>query len=162
MILSIFSCVCWPFACLWGDVYLRPFAHLKKCFKMYDLSSCLAALGRRCCLRASSGCGEQGPLSRCSAQISHCGDLSCGALARGHVGFSSCSTKAQYLQLLGSRAQAQKLWCTGPDTPQHVESSGPSIEPMSPALVGWIFNHLTTREVLFMFELSFFFFLLEL
>ena len=162
MILSIFSCVFWPFACLWGDVYLRPFAHLKKCFKMYDLSSCLAALGRRCCLRASSGCGEQGPLSRCSAQISHCGDLSCGALARGHVGFSSCSTKAQYLQLLGSRAQAQKLWCTGPATPQHVESSRPSIEPMSPALVGWIFNHLTTREVLFMFELSFFFFLLEL
>ena len=125
---------------------------------MYYLSSCLAALGRHCCLRAFSGCGEQGPLSGCSAQVSHCGDLSCcGALASGHMGFSSCSTKAQCLQLLGSRAQAQKLWCTGPATPQHVESSGPSTEPMSPALAGWIFNHLTTREVLFTFELSFFF-----
>ena len=136
MILSIFSCVCWPFACLWGNVYSRPFAHLKKCFKICYLSWYLAVLGLHCCLRAFSGCDEQGQPSSCSAQISHCGDLSgCGPLARGHT---ASVLAAQRLSTCSSWAPGHRRnnWRTGPASPQHVESSGPSIEPMSPALAG--------------------------
>ena len=50
----------------------------------------------------------QGLLSSCSMQSSHCSGISrCGARARRHPGFRSCSTWAQQLWLLGSRAQAQ-------------------------------------------------------
>ena len=35
------------------------------------------------------------------------------ARALGPVGFTSCGPWAQELQLLGSRAQAQELWCMG-------------------------------------------------
>ena len=40
------------------------------------------------------------------------------------AGFSSCGTWAQQLWFLGSRAQAQYLWCTGLLAPWHVGSSG--------------------------------------
>ena len=36
----------------------------------------------------------------------------------------------------GSRLQAQKLWCTGLVTPQHVGSTLTGIKPMSPVLAG--------------------------
>ena len=39
------------------------------------------------------------------------------------MGFSSCGTWAQQLQLLGSGAQAQQLWCMGLFALQHVGSS---------------------------------------
>ena len=46
-------------------------------------------------------------LSSCTGQASHCSDFSCcRAQAPGCVGFHSCSTWAQMLRLLGSRAQA--------------------------------------------------------
>ena len=37
----------------------------------------------------------------------------CRAWALGCVGFSTCSTWAQYSWYSGSRARAQKLWLTG-------------------------------------------------
>ena len=110
-----------------------PFKKLKKNFLFIFIFGCA---GSSLLLEAFSGCGEQGPLSSCSAQISHCGDLSCGARALGHMGFSSCSTKSQDLQFPGSRAQVQWLWGIGPATPQHVDSSRPGLEPLSPALAG--------------------------
>ena len=50
------------------------------------------------------------------------------------VGFSSCSSWAQYLQLLGSGTQAQQLWCLGLVAPQHAEfSQREGIKCVSPA-----------------------------
>ena len=45
--------------------------------------------------RAFSSCGEQGLLSSCGAQASHCSELSCcRARAPGRMAFSSCSSQA--------------------------------------------------------------------
>ena len=55
-----------------------------------------------------SNCGKQGLLSSCSALASHFGGFSCyEARVLGRLGFSSCNVRAQFLRLLGSRAQAQ-------------------------------------------------------
>ena len=55
-----------------------------------------------------SKCGEPGLLSSCSARTSHRGDFpSCRSQALEHLGFSSCGTWTQWLQLPASRAQAQ-------------------------------------------------------
>ena len=51
-----------------------------------------------------------------------------------HTGISRCSTWAQELQLLGSRAQAQKLWGRGLAALQHVGSSPIRDRTCSPAL----------------------------
>ena len=62
----------------------------------------------------SSSFSDQGLPSSCSAWASHCGGFShCGAQALGWAGFSSYGTWTQYLQLLGSRAQARWLWRAG-------------------------------------------------
>ena len=67
--------------------------------------------------RLFSNCREQGLLSSCRVQTSHCGGFSCcESRTRGHLG-------AQQLWLGGSRAQAQQLWCTGLLASQHVGSS---------------------------------------
>ena len=83
--------------------------------------------------------GCAGPLlllrlfSGCGAWASHWGDFSCcGAQAVGHVGFSSWGSRAPEHRLSTCGTQALVvLW--------HVRSSGPGIEPMSPALVGRFF-----------------------
>ena len=59
----------------------------------------------------------------CSVRASHCGGLSLRSTGSRRAGFSSCGTRAQELQLAGSRAQAQSLWRTGLVTPQHMGSS---------------------------------------
>ena len=69
--------------------------------------------------------------SRCNVQASHCG------------GFCSCSSWAQELWLLGSRALAQKLWCTGLVT----ESSWTRDQIYVPCIGEWIPYHWTTRGV---------------
>ena len=57
-----------------------------------------------------------GILSICGAQVSHCGGgfSWCRAWVLGHLGFSSCGTRAHSLWPPGSLAQAQELWCLGP------------------------------------------------
>ena len=56
---------------------------------------------------------------------------------------------AQLFGLLGSRAQAQQLWCTGLVALQQVESSQTRDRTRVPC-IGWrILNHQTTREVLY-------------
>ena len=50
----------------------------------------LTVLGLHCCVRAFSGCGEQGLLTSCGAWASHGNGFSCcRAQALGLVGFSS-------------------------------------------------------------------------
>jgi len=65
-----------------------------------------------------------GLFSSCSGQASHCGSFPCwGTWALEYVGFSSYGSWAQWFWLLGSRARAKQLWCTGFVAPWHVGSS---------------------------------------
>ena len=72
---------------------LSPSVFFKKIYLFIYLF--LAAPELCCCARAlSKSCGEQGLLSSCGAQASHCSGLSCGAQARGRSGFSGCGALA--------------------------------------------------------------------
>ena len=59
------------------------------------------------------------------------------------AGFSSCGTWFQQLWLVGSRAQAQYLWCTGLVAPRMWDLPRPGLEPVSLALAG---KFLTTAQ----------------
>ena len=52
-----------------------------------------------------------------------------------------------YLQLLGSRAQAQELWCANLDASSRVGSSQTRDQTHVPCTGRQILNHWTTREV---------------
>ena len=64
-----------------------------------------------------------------------------------YSGFRSCSTWARELQLPGSGAQAQWLWCTGLVAPQRLGSSQISDRTHVPCISKQILTHCTTREV---------------
>ena len=68
-------------------------------------------------------CGEQGLLSSCSAQASHCGGFCLRARDSRPMDFSNYSMWAQWLRLLSSRSQPRELWCRVLVTPQCVGSS---------------------------------------
>ena len=76
-----------------------------------------------------SACSEWGLLSSCGARASYC-----MASLLWSTGSSACGL--QQLWHVGSRAQAQQLWCVGLVAPNHVGSSRSGIEPLSPALAG--------------------------
>ena len=61
--------------------------------KIYLFVLFVAVLGLRCCVWASSGCGEPGLFSSCGAWASPWTSLF-GAQALGLVAFSSCSSEA--------------------------------------------------------------------
>ena len=88
-----------------------------------------------------------GLFSGSGAPPSHCGGFSCGrALGLWLLGFSSHSTWAHQLQLLGSRAQAQKLWHMGLVAPWHLESSWIRDLICVSCIGRQILYHWTTRE----------------
>ena len=65
-----------------------------------------------CCTWAFFRCGKRRLPSICGARVSHFSDFSyCRAQAQEHVGFSSCSSLAQQVQLTGSVVVAQRLIC---------------------------------------------------
>ena len=64
------------------------------------------------------------------------------------AGFSSCGSWAQQLWLVGSRAQAQQLWCKGLVAPQHVGSSRARVQTCVPSIGRRILNRWATREAL--------------
>ena len=76
-----------------------------------------AALSLHCYMGTFSSCGEQGLLSGCSAQASHCGAFSCCREQALEPRFRNCGSRAQLLR---------GMW----------DLSGPGIEPVTPALVG--------------------------
>ena len=83
--------------------------------------------------RLYSSFGEQGLLSSCSVQASHCGGFSCcRAQALGHTGFCSCGTRALECSLSSCGAWAQLF-----HNMQDYRGSG--IKPMSLALAGGFF-----------------------
>ena len=71
------------------------------------------------------------------------------------VGFSS-GTRAQQLWLVGSRVQAQQLWCTDLVAPRHVESSQTRAQTRVPCILAGRF--LTTAPL---GKSAFFFFFLK-
>ena len=76
---------------------------------LFIIYSFFAVLGLLCCAQTFSSCGEWELLSINSSGVwaSHCSGFSCRAQAPGHAGFSSCDKRAQKLQRMGSRVQAQ-------------------------------------------------------
>ena len=63
------------------------------------------------------------------------------------AGFTSCSTWAPRLWLVGSSAQAQQLWHTGLAAPWHVGSSRTRDQTCVPCIGRQVLNHCSTREV---------------
>ena len=61
-----------------------------------------AALSLHCYMGTFSSCGEQGPLSRCSAQASHCGAFSSCREQALEPRFRNCGSRAQLLRGMGS------------------------------------------------------------
>ena len=67
--------------------------------------------------------------------------LLCRALALGYIGFSSCSTWAQQMQLPGSRAGAKQLWHGGLVVARHVEPSWTRDRTRVSCFGRWILYH---------------------
>ena len=67
----------------------------------------LAVLGLHRCLQAFSGCGQRGLLFAAVRGLLVAVLLLLQSVGSGCENFSSCSRWTQYLQLPGSRAQAQ-------------------------------------------------------
>ena len=94
------------------------------------------------CAWAFSSRVEWGLLSSCGTRASHCDGFSCcEAWALG--------TQAQQMQLTGSRAPTQSLWCLGLITRQRVASSWIRDQICVPCIGRWIPNHWATKEVPF-------------
>ena len=72
---------------------------------------------------------------------------STGCRREGARGLSSCGNQAPQLWLVGSRVQAQQLWCTGLVAPRHVGSSRTRALTRVPCIGRRILNHFATREV---------------
>ena len=109
----------------------------KNFFGMYTLLYLFGCARSSLVQRVFSSCGEWGVLSTCSAQSSHCGDVSCfraqalgtwasvtvgyrlsccNFLALWHPGFSNCSSQAPELEDF-------HWWHMGLVAPRHVKSS---------------------------------------
>ena len=78
----------------------------------------LIVLGLLCCTGFSLA-AVRGATLCCGVRASLCGGVSCGRAQTLGLQLRGL----QQLQLLGSRAQAQRLWCTGLAALQHVGSS---------------------------------------
>ena len=96
----------------------------------------LVAASRGYSLLQCTGFSLQWPLLLWSTGSRHAGFSSCG----------SCGTWAQQLRLVGSRAQAQQLWCTGLVALWHVGSSWTRARTRVPCIGRQILNHCATRE----------------
>ena len=107
----------------------------------------LAALGLCCCTQAFSRCGEWGLLFVAVRRLLIAWLLLLQNMGSRCMGFSSCSTRAQQLCLMGSRAQAQQLWHSSLVAPRHVGSSRTRARTRVPHIGRRILNYCTTREV---------------
>ena len=129
---------------MWSNTYHK-ICHFNRFLKLINLF--LAALGLRCCTRAFSSCGEQGPLFVVVHGLLIAQLLLLRSMGSRRVGFSSYVTRAKQLWLAGSRVQVQQLWLMGLVAPRHVGSSRTRAQTRVPCIGRWILNHSTTREV---------------
>ena len=73
----------------------------------------MACAGSLLLHRVFSSCGEQGLLSSCGSQASHCGGFfCCKAQAPGCTGFSSCDSRALEHKFTGSVIVAHRPCCS--------------------------------------------------
>ena len=70
-----------------------------------------------------------------------------GARLLAEVAPLTAEHRLRQLQVPGSTAQPQQLWCTGLVAPQHVGSSQTWDGTHVPCIGRWILNHWTIREV---------------
>ena len=83
-----------------------------------------------------------GCLLLCAWAFSSCGE-------GGYSSLQCAGFSLQWLLLLqsmGSRVQAQELWCTGLVAPRHVGSSRTRARTRVPCIGRWILNHCATKE----------------
>ena len=91
----------------WYSIYILISIYLNTYLQIFTYLFIFGHAGSLLLRGLSFSCGEWALLFSCSAWASHCGCFSCwGIWTLWHVGFSSCSTWAQWLPLWGSRAQA--------------------------------------------------------
>ena len=62
LMLSTFSCACWPFVCLLWKIFIQVLCPFFKIFIYLFIIIFLAVLGLRCCVWAFSSCSEWGLL----------------------------------------------------------------------------------------------------
>ena len=111
-------------------IYLKLFIHLF-----------LALVGLCSCVQAFSSCSEQGLLSSCGAQVSHCGGFSCfGARLLGSGAFRSCSTRAYQLWARGLQSVESTVVAHGLSCATHMETSQTTDRTCVPCR--WILNSL--------------------
>ena len=105
----------------------------------------LSVLGLRCYVQAFSSCdkrergllfvGMHGLLIAVASLVAEC-----GLQWLQHYGLSSCGWRALE-HGLSSSMRAQKLWCTGSVSQQHVESSWTKDQTCVPCIDRWIHYH---------------------
>ena len=100
----------------------------------------------RCCTRAFSSCGERGLLFVAVRRLLIAVASLVAEPGSRRAGPRRCSAWAQQLQLTGSRAQAQQLWCTGPVAPRHAGSSRTRARTRVPCIGRRTPNHCATGE----------------
>ena len=99
----------------------------------------LAELGLCCWARAFSSCSERGLLFVVVRRL-----LIAVASLVAEQRLQACGL--QQLWLVGSRAQAQQLWCTGLVAPRHVGSSRTRAQARVPCIDRRFLNHCAIRE----------------
>ena len=106
-----------------------------KSFLFYCMYLFLAVLGLHCCAYAFSSCGRQGLLFTVVCRLLIVVASLVAKTVLGHVGFSSCST------------WAQQLWLMGLVALQPVGSSHTRDRTHVFCTDRWILNHCTTSKV---------------
>ena len=114
---------------------------------IYFIYLFLAALGLCCCAQAFSSCGEWGLLL-----VAVRGLLIAVASLVAEHGLQAPGL--QQLWLVGSRAQAQQLWCMHLVALQHVGSSGTRARTRVPCTGRRILNHCATRDAIIFFLIT--------
>ena len=128
--------------------------HFSLIFFLKLINLFLAELGLCYCMRAFSSCGKRGLLFVVVRGLL----IAVASLIAEH---RLQVHRLQQLWLVGSRAQAQYLWCMSLVAPRHVGSSQTRARTRAPCTGRQILNHCTTREALsliLMEMLSFVFF----
>ena len=119
----------------------------------YDWSNLAAAAGSSLLPQVFSICSKWGLLSSYSAWASHCGGFSCCRAQTPGARDSGVAAHSRWLQLLGSRGQAQLMWHMSSVVLGMWDLLSPGIKPESPALTGGFLTTGPPGKSLCMYEL---------
>ena len=113
--------------------------------KIYLFIIILAAVAFCCCPQAL-WLQQAGATLHCCAGFSLRWPLLLQSTGSRSLGFSSCSTWALQLRLVGCRPLAQQLWRTGLLAPQYAGSSQTRDQTSVPCIARCVLNHWTAKE----------------